>query len=269
MRSRHSVRDTNASSSPSAQSPGVPSTYELPGGADVRALLCGMRGSTPAPGMEYAEVGGNTSCVAIPAAGGRWLILDAGTGLARMARVLDGAPLRGSILLTHLHWDHTHGLPFLPNADRDGAEVDVLLPAEYEGAAALDVMARAMSPPHFPITPDGLQGHMAVRVARAGAPRPRRVHGHGGGDPAQGRSHVRLPGRGPQRRAWRTCRTTACGSPRRSGGPPRMTWSAGSTCCSTAPATSRTNERSPTTSPTRPSTTRSSWRRPAPSAGWC
>jgi phosphoribosyl 1,2-cyclic phosphodiesterase len=127
----------------------------------VRVLLCGVRGSTPAPGIEFAEVGGNTSCAAIPAPGGRWLVLDAGTGLRQLGAVLDGAPLRGSILLTHLHWDHTQGLPFLPNADRPDADVSLWLPAQGDDGAGTEPVAllgRAMSPPHFPIGPDGLLG---------------------------------------------------------------------------------------------------------------
>ena len=100
---------------------------------DVKSdSLCGVRGSTPAPGVEFSAVGGNTSCVAFPAHNGRWLLLDAGTGMVRLAGVLDDAPLRASVLLTHLHWDHTHGLPFLPNADNECAEIDVLLPAPAE-----------------------------------------------------------------------------------------------------------------------------------------
>ena len=52
----------------------------------MRALLCGVRGSTAAPGTAFAGVGGHTSCVAIPVDGGRWIVLDAGTGLRRLAR---------------------------------------------------------------------------------------------------------------------------------------------------------------------------------------
>ena len=117
-----------------------------------------MRGSTPAPGAAYDGVGGSTSCIAIPAADGRWFVLDGGTGLARLAVELVDRPFRGTVVLTHLHWDHTHGLPFLPNADRPDAEVDVHLPAQGSGSTALATMARAMSPPHFPIGPDELDG---------------------------------------------------------------------------------------------------------------
>jgi phosphoribosyl 1,2-cyclic phosphodiesterase len=137
----------------------------------VKALLCGVRGSTPAPGVEFAGVGGNTSCVAIPAPGGRWLVLDAGTGLRRLGAELDGGPLRGSILLTHLHWDHTQGLPFLPNADRPDAEVSLWLPAQADGPSETDpvaVLRRSMSPPHFPIEPDALLGSWHFGALDAG-----------------------------------------------------------------------------------------------------
>lgn len=131
-------------------------------GDPLRALLLGVRGSIAVAGADHAAVGGSTSCVAIPRPGGRWLVLDAGTGFVRLGPHLAGAPLQGSVLLTHLHWDHVQGLPFLPNADRDGAEVDLWLPAQVgsEGPppSALEVLARSMSPPHFPIRPDQLQG---------------------------------------------------------------------------------------------------------------
>ena len=137
----------------------------------MKALLCGVRGSTPAPGIEFVGVGGNTSCVAIRAASRRWLILDAGTGLRRLGTVLEGAPLCGSILLTHLHWDHTQGLPFLPNADRSDAEVALWLPAQADDLSGTDpvaVLRRSMSPPHVPIGPDALQGSWRFGALDAG-----------------------------------------------------------------------------------------------------
>jgi phosphoribosyl 1,2-cyclic phosphodiesterase len=83
------------------------------------------------------------------------LLLDAGTGIRRVPALLDGGPFRGTILLTHLHWDHVQGIPFFPAGDRDDAQVTLLMPAQGD---ALEVLSRAMSPPHFPITPDGLRG---------------------------------------------------------------------------------------------------------------
>jgi phosphoribosyl 1,2-cyclic phosphodiesterase len=126
----------------------------------VRIHFCGVRGSTPAPGADFVRYGGHTSCVAIAADRGAvpTLILDAGTGVRNVTPLLDGKAFSGTILLTHLHWDHVQGLPFFQGGDRDDARVTLLLPRQDDGASAEQVLARAMAPPHFPIHPDDLRG---------------------------------------------------------------------------------------------------------------
>jgi phosphoribosyl 1,2-cyclic phosphodiesterase len=122
--------------------------------------VLGVRGSTPAPGHAFARHGGNTSCLAVALDGeAPSLVLDAGTGLRGLGAVLGEAPFRGALLLGHLHWDHTQGLPFSRAIDHDGAEVRLCLPDQEDGDLAVDVLRRAMSPPHFPIGPEGLRGH--------------------------------------------------------------------------------------------------------------
>ena len=128
----------------------------------MRVYICGVRGSTPAPGPEFVRYGGNTSCVALARDGGPpTLVLDAGTGLQRLTQVLDGRPFRGSILLGHLHWDHTHGLPFFRAGDHPDAHVDLHMPAQGDPVA---VLARVLSPPHFPIGPLDLRGDWAFHA---------------------------------------------------------------------------------------------------------
>jgi ribonuclease BN (tRNA processing enzyme) len=132
-----------------------------------------VRGSTPAPGAEFVRVGGHTSCVALAHDDDPWtLLLDAGTGIRRVTGELDG-PFRGTILLTHLHWDHVQGLPFFAAGDRDDAHVRVHLPEQVgdDGRVrdAADVLALAMSPPHFPIGPEGLRGDWSFAGLVAGA----------------------------------------------------------------------------------------------------
>ena len=125
----------------------------------MRIYLCGVRGSTPAPGAEFVRYGGHTSCVAIaPDDGPPRLVLDAGTGLRRVTGLLRGEPFAGTIILTHLHWDHVHGLPFFTAGDHPDARVTLLLPEQEGTRSAEELLAEDMSPPHFPITPRGLRG---------------------------------------------------------------------------------------------------------------
>lgn len=135
----------------------------------MQVHICGARGSTPAPGPEYVRYGGHTSCVAVAREDGALptLVLDAGTGLQRLNKVFAaaGAVFQGSILLSHLHWDHTHGLPFFPAGDRPEARVRLLIPAQDGGTSVLEHL---MAPPHFPITPSELRGDWRIELLEAG-----------------------------------------------------------------------------------------------------
>jgi phosphoribosyl 1,2-cyclic phosphodiesterase len=122
----------------------------------MRVTICGARGSTPAPGPATVRYGGHTSCVALAHDGDRpSLVLDAGTGIRTLTALLDDQAFSGSILLGHLHWDHTQGLPFFSAADRPDSRTDLYMPAQGD---AEEVLRRVMSPPHFPITPAELRG---------------------------------------------------------------------------------------------------------------
>lgn len=124
----------------------------------MRVHICGVRGSTPAAGAEFSVVGGNTSCVAVAhdEESTPRLVLDAGTGLRAVSNLMAGDPFRGTILLGHLHWDHTQGLPFFRSADRPDAVTQVLIPEQ--GVPPLELMRSFMAPPAFPIEASELQG---------------------------------------------------------------------------------------------------------------
>ncbi len=129
----------------------------------MHVTFCGTRGSTPAPGLDYIRFGGHTSCVALShdddgSTIRPTLLLDAGTGLRRLPGLLGDLPFRGTILLTHLHWDHVQGLPFFRSGDRDDARVHLLLPDQGDDTDAEALLARMMSPPFFPIEPSQLRG---------------------------------------------------------------------------------------------------------------
>jgi phosphoribosyl 1,2-cyclic phosphodiesterase len=132
--------------------------------------FCGVRGSTPAPGLQYVRYGGHTSCVALshddPVA--PTLVLDAGVGLRAVTHALDGAPFNGTILLTHLHWDHILELPFFAAGERPDARTTVLMPEQDDRRDAVDVLEQIMSPPYFPITPTQLRGDWSFHTLPPG-----------------------------------------------------------------------------------------------------
>jgi ribonuclease BN (tRNA processing enzyme) len=130
----------------------------------VKVQMLGVRGSTPAPGGDFVRYGGHTSCLAITPDEGDvpTLVLDAGTGLRMLSALLQGGPYVGSILLSHLHWDHMMGIPFFSAGDRDDAVVDLYVPVQ-DGRSARDLLAQAFAPPAFPITPEGLRGRWTFR----------------------------------------------------------------------------------------------------------
>lgn len=125
----------------------------------MRVVFCGVRGSTPAPGAAFVRYGGHTSSLALSHdSGPPTLLVDGGTGLQRVAELaLGDRPFVGSLLMGHLHWDHTHGVPFFSPAMAEGARTRVLLP-QQDGGTAEEVLARAFAPPHFPVRPSELAG---------------------------------------------------------------------------------------------------------------
>lgn len=113
----------------------------------MRIHVGGCRGSTPASGSSFARYGGHTSCVAIARPGEpARLVLDAGTGLCRLSPFLADGVFRGVILLSHLHWDHTHGPPFFSAGDDPAAEVDLRVPAQPGAENPEGLLARVFSP---------------------------------------------------------------------------------------------------------------------------
>jgi phosphoribosyl 1,2-cyclic phosphodiesterase len=136
----------------------------------LQVRFCGVRGSTPAPGIEFVRYGGHTSCVALShdGADAPTLVLDAGAGLRKVTGLLAGAPFTGTILLSHLHWDHTLGLPFFAAADRVDARPTVVLPEQESGLDAASVLAGVMRPPYFPIGPTELRGEWTFATIAPG-----------------------------------------------------------------------------------------------------
>src|SRR5204862_2126158 len=104
------------------------------GSVPPRLKSWGVRGSLPVPGPATIRYGGNTSCVEVRA-DGKIIVLDAGTGIRALGLALEKElgpeTIKLTLLITHTHWDHIQGLPFVPPAYK-GKNLSRIL--GYEGA---------------------------------------------------------------------------------------------------------------------------------------
>jgi phosphoribosyl 1,2-cyclic phosphodiesterase len=115
----------------------------------LKLTLWGTRGSLPSPRPGTLRYGGNTSCVELRTSDGSVVVLDAGSGIHRLAQF--GPEVRRvDVLLTHLHMDHILGLGFFGALFQADVEVHLWGPP----STTLDLRARLtryLSPPLFPV----------------------------------------------------------------------------------------------------------------------
>jgi len=123
---------------------------------ELRVTFWGVRGSIAVSGARYEQTGGNTTCVELQA-GDERLILDGGTGLRALGEHLGFAPIRATLLFTHLHWDHIQGVPFFAPAFHPGSALTFAGVPRATGTVR-EALAAQMRPPTFPVTLDRLTG---------------------------------------------------------------------------------------------------------------
>ena len=124
----------------------------------VSVQFWGTRGSLAKPGRKTLRYGGNTSCVQVTSPRGSLVVIDCGTGAHDLGQSLVAnakGPLRGSILISHTHWDHIQGFPFFAPLFVRGADWNVYGPAGL-GESLRDTLAGQMQYTYFPIKLDEL-----------------------------------------------------------------------------------------------------------------
>jgi phosphoribosyl 1,2-cyclic phosphodiesterase len=125
----------------------------------MKVQYWGVRGSIPVPGSSTVRVGGNTPCVSIEMDDGGLLIIDGGTGIRNLGRHLmtqaDFASGTGTatLLISHRHWDHIHGIPFFEPAYIAGNIFDIYSPAITSSGDPLadNMVTLSYSPTNFPV----------------------------------------------------------------------------------------------------------------------
>jgi phosphoribosyl 1,2-cyclic phosphodiesterase len=128
----------------------------------------GVRGSIACPSPAYMGFGGNTSCVEVRA-GGRVVILDAGTGIRPLGQLLKREGAReADILFSHTHWDHVNGFPFFtPAFDPDHA-FRVFAGHLAERGGIREALAGHMNEPMFPVPLDVMRARLSFTDFPAG-----------------------------------------------------------------------------------------------------
>jgi len=118
---------------------------------EMKIKFWGVRGSYPAPGSGTVKYGGNTPSVEI-CAGGRTIILDAGTGIIPLGRELARTKRASEILLllSHLHNDHTQGFPFFVPAYMPNTQLHIYGP-DGTHESMKNVLERNQSSETFPL----------------------------------------------------------------------------------------------------------------------
>jgi ribonuclease BN (tRNA processing enzyme) len=118
----------------------------------LRLFIGGMRGSRPAAGSAFDEFGGDTTSLLVVGAQGTRLVLDAGTGLYKVAAQLAQAgPGAVTLLFSHYHLDHLAGLTMNPLFYKPDWSFQFVGPTFAVGGVRAAV-ARLLAPPYWPIS---------------------------------------------------------------------------------------------------------------------
>jgi ribonuclease BN (tRNA processing enzyme) len=131
-------------------------------GDDFTVTFWGVRGSHPSPSRDTLYFGGNTTCFEITIEE-TTIIIDAGTGIIHLGQKLASeffkkkhSNLELTIFFTHLHHDHTQGLPFFVPLYLGQSVIHFFGPRNF-GEELNTVLERSMKPPNFPIGFDSVQ----------------------------------------------------------------------------------------------------------------
>ena len=115
-------------------------------------FILGARGSVPVSRQDSLIYGGATVCVFMRLAN-QPVILDAGTGILELPRVLAPNEAEIPILLSHPHADHLLGLPMCP-ALFDPQKKLRIYGATRNGLTVSEQVQTFMSPPLWPVHPE-------------------------------------------------------------------------------------------------------------------
>ncbi len=121
----------------------------------MKIKFWGVRGSTPCPGADTVEYGGDTACLELRF-DDRLIIVDAGSGIRSLGNYLvkndlSKGPIKTEIFLSHTHWDHIMGFPFFTPIFIPGTEIKIYGPVTYEDDGLDKIVGDQLTYRYFPV----------------------------------------------------------------------------------------------------------------------
>jgi phosphoribosyl 1,2-cyclic phosphodiesterase len=133
----------------------------------MQVRFWGVRGSVPWTIPTAIGHGCNTPCLEIrDERTGETIIFDAGSGIVGLGNKITGTPRDLPIILTHYHWDHIQGLPFLAQLYEPGWRPRIFAPVfESRDTAWVKTIFES---PFFPVPYRRLPNPPDVQLVEAG-----------------------------------------------------------------------------------------------------
>jgi ribonuclease BN (tRNA processing enzyme) len=135
----------------------------------MKVTFWGVRGTLPVPGETTLKYGGNTSCISVEA-GGRLIVLDAGSGISvlgdqlvrRNSHYQASGRRDAMVLFSHTHNDHLIGFPFFTPVLNPQYDVHIYGP-DARQAKFRQILEGTIQPPVFPITMELFAANLKIR----------------------------------------------------------------------------------------------------------
>lgn len=119
---------------------------------EASVVILGTRGSVPVSADAFVRYGGATTCVFVRL-GDQAIVLDCGTGMMELPKVLRQEDNRLAVLLSHPHADHLLGLPMCPAVFDPAKKIDIY-GATRNGMDVRQQICTFLAPPLWPVGPE-------------------------------------------------------------------------------------------------------------------
>jgi ribonuclease BN (tRNA processing enzyme) len=130
----------------------------------MKITFGGVRGSCPVAQSDFMQFGGETTSVLVQGKCGEQIVIDAGSGVRELGKLLadSGAGKDVLMLFTHLHLDHVMGLPSLPLIYSPEWSFEFASPA-YPVEGLADALRCIINPPYWPLKMEELSARLRFR----------------------------------------------------------------------------------------------------------